>query len=94
MWRRTLPRAKSANTSNGLMKLTFRPSTKDTPEQLKPIWEKADRREHPTRSVTVYADITLDTLHPKAIEAEVEAKRKATSSEVVKATEPSKGANN
>ena len=37
--------------------------------------------------------IAIKTLHDKAIEAEVEAKRKATSSDVAKATEPSNGAN-
>ena len=36
----------------------------------------------------------LRLVHSKAIEAEVEAKRKATSSELAKATEPSKGAKN
>ena len=48
---------------------------KDNPEQLKSILEKADQREHPTRGATLYADMTIKTLHAKAIDVEVEAKR-------------------
>ena len=62
------------------------------PEQLKSILEKAERREHPTRSVTLYADITTTTMHSKAHAVELEAKRKAASFEVVKANEPIKSA--
>ncbi len=65
----------------------------NTPEQLKSILEKAGQIEHPTRGVTLYAYITIKTLISKALEVEVEAKRKATSCEVAKATEPSKRAN-
>ncbi len=59
---------------------------KDKPEQLKSALEKADRREHPNRGVTLYADITIKTVHSKAIAVEVEAKRNATSFEWAKAT--------
>ena len=62
------------------------------PEQVKSVLEKAEQSEHPTRGVTLYAYITIKTLHSKAIEVEVEAKRKATSSEGAKATAPSTGA--
>ena len=75
-----------------LAELDLQTKYKDNPEQLKSVLEKADRREHPTRGVTLYADVTSNTLHSNAIEVEVGAKRKATSSEVAKATEPSKGA--
>ena len=57
---------------------------KDKPQQLKSILEKAETREHPTRNVTLYADIVFKTLHSHAFEVETEAKRKATSHDVVK----------
>ena len=40
---------------------------KDKPEQLKSVLEKADQREHPTRGVTLYADITLNSMHANAM---------------------------
>ena len=83
-----------ATTSHGWMKLTFQTKYKDKPEQLKSVLEKAEQREHPTRGVTLRADITMTTMHAKAHAVEFEAKRKAASSEVVKATEPIKVANN
>ena len=41
----------------------------------------------------MYAEITLNTMQAKAIEVEVEAKRKAASSKVANAVVPNKGAN-
>ena len=66
--------------------------SENKPEQLQSILERADQREHPTRGVTLYADITCKTKHGETVKVEIEAKRKATSSEVAKATEPSTGA--
>ena len=58
---------------------------KDKPAQLKSILEKAEKREHPTRGVTLYADITYLSQRTGIVEVETAGKRKATSHEVLKA---------
>ena len=57
---------------------------KDKPDQLKSIMDTAETREHPTRKVTLYADINFSSKHSKRHEVEAETKRKCTSMETVK----------
>ena len=54
------------------------------PDQLKAILSTAETRTHPTRKVTLYADITFKTKSSKSHEFQAEAKRQCTSLEVIK----------
>ena len=54
------------------------------PDQLKSIMETAEKKFHPTRKCTLYADIKFSSKSSRGHESHEESKRKCTSVEVVK----------
>jgi len=55
------------------------------PAQLKALMETAETREHPSRKVKLYADVSFNTKKSKIHEAYLELKRQSTSTEMFKA---------
>ena len=62
----------------------LRTTYENKPSQLKAMLETAETRMHPTRKVTLYADITYNSKHSKSHEVQGENKRQRASTEKVK----------